>query len=138
MNNKYAAGGCIEAWCPICNLESGHTIIAIVGNSPKKIKCNTCEEHHNLRAKPSGKSRTKKKSSTRQAKAKEVMHEKYLSRLTGGNPDNSRKYNTKENFNKDEIINHLNFGIGIVLSVIQVNKIKILFKDGPRLLAQNL
>jgi hypothetical protein len=135
MNNSYSAGGYIEAWCPICNLKSGHTIIAIVDNSPKKIKCNTCDEHHNLSAKPSGKSRTKTKRVTRESRSKKVMYEEYLSRL--GDPANSKKYNTKGNFEKDEIIDHLNFGIGIVLSVNQGNKIKILFKDGPRLLIQN-
>jgi hypothetical protein len=131
MNNSYSASGHIEAWCPRCNLKSGHTIIAIVDNSPKKIKCNTCDEHHNLSAKPSG------KSLNRESRAKEVMYVKYLTLLTGSDPANSKKYNTKGNFEKDEIIDHLRFGIGIVLSVIQVNKIKILFKDGPRLLIQN-
>jgi hypothetical protein len=137
MINRHTGGGDIEAWCPRCNLKSGHTIIAIVDNSPKKIKCNTCDEYHNLSAKPSGKSRTKSKSSNLKTRSKETTYEEYISRLRGDDPANSRKYNTKGNFEKDEIIDHLSFGIGIVLSVIQVNKIKILFKDGPRLLIQN-
>jgi hypothetical protein len=137
MINSYSAGGDIEAWCPRCNLKSGHTIIAIVDNSPKKIKCNTCDEHHSVSAKPSGKSRAKSKGSTRITRSKETTYEEYISRLRGSDSANSRKYNTKGNFVKDEIIDHLSFGIGIVLSVIQVNKIKILFKDGPRLLIQN-
>jgi hypothetical protein len=69
--------------------------------------------------------------------SKEELYEKYLSRLAGDDSANSRKYNTKGSFKKDEIIEHINFGIGIVLSVVQVNKIRILFKDGTRLLAQN-
>lgn len=137
MNNSYSAGGYIDAWCTKCKLELGHTIIAIVDNLPKKVKCNTCNAQHNFRAKPSERSRTKSKSSTRKTRSKETTYEEYLSRLRGGDPANSRKYNTKGNFEKDEIIDHLSFGIGIVLSVIQVNKIRILFKDGPRLLVQN-
>jgi hypothetical protein len=131
MKNNCSAGGDIKAWCPRCNLKSGHTIIAVVNNSPKKIKCNTCDEHHNFSAKPSG------KSITRKSRTKEITYQEYLSRLTSGDPANSIKYNIKGNFKKDEIINHLNFGIGIVLSVIKVDKIRILFKDGPRLLIQN-
>ncbi|KPK31436.1 MAG: hypothetical protein AMK70_12500 [Nitrospira bacterium SG8_35_1] len=137
MTNSYSAGESIKAWCPRCNLKSGHTIIAIVDNSPKKIKCNACDEQHNVSAKPSGKSRTGSKSTTRKSRSKEAMYEKYLSRLTGGDPANSIKYNIKGNFEKNQIIVHLKFGIGIVLSVIQINKIEILFKDGPRLLTQN-
>jgi hypothetical protein len=118
-------------------INSFHTIIAIVDNLPKKVKCNTCNAQHNFRAKPFKRISTKSKSSTRKTRSKETTHEEYLFRLTGGDPTNSKKYNTKGNFEKDEIIDHLSFGIGLVLSVIQVNKIIILFKDGPRLLIQN-
>ena len=137
MNNSYSVGGHIEALCPGCNLKLGHTIVSMVDNLPEKIKCNICDEHHNVSDKPSGKSRTKSKTSNRKTRSKETTYEEYISRLTGGDPANSRKYNTKENFEKDEIIDHLSFGIGVVLSVLQVNKIRILFKDGPRLLIQN-
>jgi arginine utilization protein RocB len=137
MNNSYSAGGPIDAWCTKCNLELGHTIVAMVDNFPKKVKCNTCNGQHNYRTKPSERSRTKSKSPTRKTRSKEVTYEEYISRLTGDNPVNAKKYNINGNFEKDEIIDHLKFGIGIVLSVVQVNKIKILFKDGPRLLIQN-
>jgi hypothetical protein len=137
MINSYSVGGDIDAWCTKCKLELGHTIIAMVDNLPKRVKCNTCNAQHNFRAKPVERSRAKTKSSTRKTRSKETTYEEYISRLTGGDPAKSRKYNTKGNFEKDEIIDHLSFGIGIVLSVIQVNKIRILFKDGPRLLIQN-
>jgi protein subunit release factor A len=137
MTNSSSVGGDIDAWCTKCKLELGHTIIAIIDNLPKKVKCNTCNAQHNFRAKPVKRSRTKLKSSTRKTRSKETTYEEYLSRLTGGDPANSIRYNTKGNFREDQIIDHLKFGIGIVLSVIEVNKIKILFKDGPKLLIQN-
>jgi len=37
MINNYTAGGHIEAWCTKCRLELGHTIVAMVANSPKKL-----------------------------------------------------------------------------------------------------
>ncbi len=137
MNNSCSEGGNIKAWCPWCDLTSDHTIIAIVDGSPKKIKCNSCDEYHNMSPKPSGKRRGNLKISARRAKSREATYQDYLSRLTGGDSANSRKYTTKGNYKKDEVIDHLKFGIGIVLSVIQINKINILFKDGPRLLIQN-
>jgi hypothetical protein len=137
MNKNCSTDGDIEAWCPICKQKSGHTIITIFKNSPKRIKCNACDEHHNLSAKSPGENRTKTKSLTRKSRSKEATYQEYLSRLTGGDPANSIKYNIKGNFKKDEIIDHLSFGIGIVLSVNKADKIRILFKDGPRLLIQN-
>ena len=137
MIKSCSVGEDIDAWCTKCKLELGHTITVIVDNLPKKVKCNTCNSQHIFRAKQPGKSRTKPKRSTRNTRSKETTYEEYLARLGGGDPAKSRKYNTKGNFGEDEIIDHVSFGIGIVLSVIQVNKIKILFKDGPRLLIQN-
>jgi hypothetical protein len=137
MINSYSVGGDIDAWCTKCKLELGHTIIAIIDNLPKKVKCNTCNAQHVFRAKPVKRSRSKSKISTRKTRSKETTYEDYISRLRDGDPANSKKYNTKGNFEKDEIIDHLSFGIGIVLSVIQFNRIKILFKDGPKLLIQN-
>ncbi len=137
MNENFEAGGYVEAWCTKCKLELGHTIVAMVDNMPKKVKCNTCEGQHNYRAKPSDLNRTKLKNPTRKIRAKGAIYEEYISRLTGGNLSSARKYSFKENYQKDEILDHPKFGVGVVLSVIQANKMEILFKDGTKLLSQN-
>jgi hypothetical protein len=137
MNSNYTTGGYIESWCTKCELELGHTIIAMVNNLPKRVKCNTCSGDHNYRSNPSEKSRIKSKSPSRKAKAQVINYNEHLSRLTGGNFSNTRKYSINGNFKKDEVIDHSQFGIGIVLSIIQFTKMEILFKDGPKLLIQN-
>jgi len=137
MINNYSAGGYLEAWCTKCRLELGHTIIAMVDNFPKRVKCNTCNGQHNFRAKPSEKNQTKLKSSTRKTKSQKNNYDEYISRLTGYDLSNAKKYSMKGNFEKDEIIDHPSFGVGIVLSIIQINKIEVLFKDGPKLIIQN-
>lgn len=137
MINNYTTGGYIESWCTKCELELGHTIIAMVDNLPKRVKCNTCSGEHNYRTKPSEKNRTKSKSPSRKARTQELNYNEHISRLAGGEVLNAKKYSTNGNFEKDEIIDHSQFGIGIVLSIIQINKIEILFKDGPKLLIQN-
>jgi hypothetical protein len=137
MTDNYSAGGYIEAWCTKCKLELGHTIIAMVENVPKRVQCNTCNGKHNYRSKPAEKRRAASKTSTRKIRSKEAVYEEYLSRLTGGDLSNARKYSFKGNFEKDEVVDHSRFGIGIVLTVIHINKIEMLFKDGPTLLVQN-
>jgi len=137
MIDNYTTGGYIESWCTKCELDLGHTIIAMVDNLPKRVKCNTCNGEHNYRTKPSEKSRTKSKSPSRKARAQEINYNELISRLTDSGFSNAKKYSTNGNFEKDEIIDHSQFGIGIVLSIIQINKIEILFKDGPKLLIQN-
>ncbi|MEW6600206.1 MAG: hypothetical protein AB1499_04485 [Nitrospirota bacterium] len=137
MNSTYETGGYIEAWCTKCKLELGHTIVAMVDSMPKKVKCNTCDGQHIYRVKPSETNRTKLKDSTRKTRTKGAIYEEYISRLTGGDLSKARKYSFKENYQKDEILDHPKFGIGVVLSVIQSNKMEILFKDGTKLLSQN-
>ncbi|MFV1975206.1 MAG: hypothetical protein ACC651_05620 [Candidatus Scalindua sp.] len=137
MINNYSAGGYIEAWCTKCRLELGHTIVAMVANFPKRVKCNTCNAQHNFRTKPSEKKRIKSKNSTQKIKSQEINYNESISRLTNSDRSNAKKYRIEGNFEKDEIIDHPKFGIGIVSSVIQINKIEILFKDGSKLLVQN-
>ncbi len=137
MINNDSAGEYIEAWCTKCRLELGHTIVAMVANVPKRVKCNTCNSLHNFRAKPSDKKQTKPKSLNKKMRSQETNYNESISRFTDNDLSNAKKYRIEGNFEKDEIINHPKFGIGIVSSVIQSNKIEILFKDGSKLLVQN-
>lgn len=137
MTNNYSVGGNAEAWCTKCKSEREHTIATMVDNAPKKVICNTCKGQHNFRSKPPEKSKAKPKTSTRKAKSQEANYEEHLSRLTGGNLSKAKKYSIKGNFKKDEVIDHNSFGIGIVLSVMQIKKIEVLFKDEPKILIQN-
>ena len=143
MGNNYTVGGYAEGWCTKCRLQLGHTIIAMVDNAPAKVKCNTCNSQHNFHAKESGKSRTSPKTSSKSAssskkiKTQEANYNDYTSRLAGHDLSTAQKYSLGGNFKKDEIIDHFKFGVGIVLSVIQSNKVEILFKDGLKILVQN-
>lgn len=136
--NDYVTGGNINAWCTKCKLELEHTIVAMVDNYPKRVKCNTCNGQHNFRGRPSEKKRSSSKSPARKkTKSQKTNYIEYLSRLSGTDPSQAVKYSISGNFDRDVIINHPTFGIGIVSSVIQAKKIEVLFEDGPRLLTQN-
>ena len=133
MTDTITVSGEIVAWCTKCKLELAHTIVAIVDDLPKKVQCNTCNAKHNYRTKPQPRS-TK---AVRKPKLKEPTYEEHLDRLTSGDLSNSKEYNIKGIFEKDEIIDHPRFGIGVVLSVVKTNKIEVLFREGPKLLIQN-
>lgn len=138
MNTNYVTGGNIEAWCTKCKLELDHTIIAIVDNFPKRVKCNTCQGQHNFRGRPAEKKRSASKSPARKkTKSQKGNYIEYLSRLSGTDPSDALQYSIRGSFKKDDVINHPRFGIGIVSSVIQFKKIEVFFRDGARLLTQN-
>ena len=140
MIKSYTAGGYVDAWCTKCKLELGHTIIAMVGNVPKRVQCNTCQGEHNYRSNQSGAGSVSSGTAAkvvRKVKAQVKSYDDYLVRLNSADPSKTRKYIFSENFKKDEVIDHPHFGIGVVMSVINSNKIEILFKNGPKLLVQN-
>ncbi|HLM74940.1 MAG TPA: hypothetical protein VK459_19660, partial [Polyangiaceae bacterium] len=43
---KPKTGGEIDAYCTKCRLDLLHRIIAMVGDSVKKVECKTCGSHH--------------------------------------------------------------------------------------------
>ena len=137
MNDSYTVGGEIEAWCTKCKLELAHTIVAMVGSAPRKVKCNTCNGQHNYRLKPAERKQTSQRSG-RKASKKDSAYEQYLNSLTDGDMSRATKYSIGGNFVKDEIIEHPKFGIGVVLSILKENKVETLFKDGRKLLVQNM
>jgi hypothetical protein len=42
-------GGEVDALCNKCELTLAHTVIAMVGDKPAKVKCNTCKGEHKYR-----------------------------------------------------------------------------------------
>jgi len=137
MTNNYSVGGDVDAWCSKCKMELAHTIIAMVDELPKKVKCNTCNAKHNYRLKPVVKSAGKIRKTGGKRKSGLSNLKIYESHLAGFDLSRATKYKMESSFTQDEVIDHPHFGSGIVVSVVDSKKIEILFKDGPRILVQN-
>jgi len=138
MIENYAPGEYISAWCTKCRMELGHTIVAMVQNAPKRVRCNTCNGEHNYRIGPSDRIRTGSTNLKRKTRKPEAGYHELMSRLSGDRPPRVRKYSTRENFEKNDVLEHPRFGVGVVATVIHRNKIEVFFKDGLKLLAQNM
>ncbi len=136
MITTFSVGEEIDAWCTKCKLELGHTIVAMVDNLPKKVKCNTCSGTHVYRMKPSARSTTAK-STTRKTKSRDKDFVKYMAILAGSDHPDAKKYKISENFQADDVISHSKFGTGVVTSIVSTNKIKVFFNDGLKMLIQN-
>ncbi len=137
MIKSYSVGEDIEAWCTKCKLELGHTIVAMLNNLPKKVKCNTCSGQHNYRLKPAQRKSSGASGAPRKRKPKITEYDKYLTVLAEGDFSNARKYTINGNFEQESMIAHSKFGVGVITSVVGHNKIEVLFKDGIKLLIQN-
>jgi Zn ribbon nucleic-acid-binding protein len=161
---KPKTGGEIDAYCTKCRLDLTHRIIAMVGDAVKKVECKTCGSHHQYRRpkteRDAALARLEKKAADRKAaaasggssastgggsKAARAERAERLEReqtsawehAIAGQPTTAFKpYRISVTFGAGELVRHPKFGDGVVQKVIDAGKVEILFKDGPRTMAQ--
>ena len=120
MTATYRVGGDVDALCSKCKMLLGHTILAMVGTSPKRVRCNTCQGEHTYR---SAGSKPIRKAAAPKEKASVLSWD---AQLVGKDLARARRYSPKDRFEKDEVLNHPTFGIGIVLEV-RADKLEVAF-----------
>jgi len=119
MEKAIKVGGDVDAWCTRCKMLLGHTVLAMVGSRPARVRCNTCQGEHNYRgsAVPARKAEPRDRPAVTSWEA--LLAKKDLSR--------ARRYTAREKFAQDEVLNHPVFGIGLVQEV-RGDKIQVAFK----------
>ena len=158
---KLHTGGEVDSFCTKCKLDLGHRIVAMVGDQPKRVECLTCKSQHNYRrpkslgadAKPAkaekspnsrGGDSSPRGGSTASARAvaaaaAENAREKTWEKSVSGRPVTAFKpYRVSSNFDDGDLLHHTKFGDGYVIRVIDKNKMEVMFREGPRTLAQGL
>jgi hypothetical protein len=160
---KPKTGGEIDAYCTKCRLDLTHRIIAMVGDVVKKVECKTCNSHHLYRrpkterdaaharmaqraedrkvAAASGSSGgsgggTRAAREERSARAEREQTNAWEHAIAGQPTSAFKAYRISLSFGTGELIRHPKFGDGVVQRVIDQGKVEILFKDGPRTMAQ--
>jgi hypothetical protein len=134
MVNKAAKD--IVAYCVSCKMDLAHTVVAMNGETVKRVLCNTCNKEHIFRTpkgestptsrkKPVGKKRTKK------TVAPDVLWEKAMD---SAQDLPSNLYTFNGSFESGEKIDHKTFGLGLITKLIQPNKMEVIFKEGTKLM----
>ena len=123
----------IDSWCTRCKMMLAHTVEAVVSGRVTRVHCNTCGGQHAYRPKPpgSGGERTRKRADSERP-AKQVRD--YASLVRGRDPSSARAYALTERFADGELIRHPTFGLGVVTSLKDSNKIEVMFPDGGKTL----
>jgi hypothetical protein len=133
-----------------------HRIIAMEGPTIARVECRTCGGHHNYRRPKSGPapaarsdrapskvsgSRSPPAMTQRKAAAHEAerQRESTWEKAVLGKPVTSfRAYRASQTFSSGDLIRHGKFGDGYIVRIIDRQKVEVMFKDGPRTLAQAL
>ena len=157
MPKTLKPGSEVDAWCTKCRMDLLHRIIAMEGPKIARVECRTCGGHHNYRRPKSGPAASPARGdrppkaasaakgpaalSPRKAAAHEAerQRESTWEKAVLGKPVASfRAYRASQTFNSGDLIRHGKFGDGYIVRVIDRQKVEVMFKDGPRTLAQAL
>jgi hypothetical protein len=148
-------GAEVDSYCTKCRMDLMHRIIAMHNGRIIRVECRTCNGHHNYRKPKSASSEPRAGGparspsmraasggvSPRKAAAAELerQREQTWEKAVLGQPIASFKaYRASQTFNDGELIRHGKFGDGYIVRVIDRQKVEVMFKDGPRTLAQAL
>ena len=133
---KIAVGSDVDAYCTKCKLVLGHTVVAMQGAKPRRVKCNTCSGEHNYRAtKPVAKAASAKTEKAKPTTRKSRQSWEDVMAEASGKP--KKAYSMSGSFGEGDWIEHRVFGLGCVQSFTPPNKIAVRFADSTRLLVCN-
>lgn len=111
-----------------------HTIEAVVKGRITRVHCNTCNGQHAHRASPPGSGTRTRSSRSSTSRAPAKPERDYASILRSRDPATARGYATTEHFKDGELIRHPTFGVGLVMTIKDANKIEVMFADGSKTL----
>lgn len=134
------AGQEIDSQCLKCKSVTNHIIIAMVEEKIAKVECNVCGAKHKYRppkvAKP--KAAKKKKAAVKKTPKRpisEIKAEAHFEEIMEGvDISKAKPYSMTATFRENELIDHSAFGMGLIASTIQPNKIEVTFKAGNKVL----
>jgi hypothetical protein len=159
---KPKTGGEIDAYCTKCKLDLNHRIIAMADGVVKKVECLTCRSHHLYRRpkteRDAAHAQMEKRAEARKAAAaaagagggtkaeraaraerSEREQQSAWEHAIAGKPSTAfTAYRISLTFGQGDLIHHPKFGDGVVARVIDQNKVEVLFRDGPRTMAQGM
>ncbi len=148
MSKKPTAGGEVDAYCTKCKMDLNHRIVAMEGDTIRRVECLTCRGQHNYRRPKSAEPATTKKKTTKkrttkaavararkaQAEAEAALLAEWEQATEGRAPGELTPYNLSIQLSPGQLLSHKKFGPGVVYEVTDEGKAQVLFKLGLKLL----
>ncbi len=128
-------GGEVDCLCTKCGLVLAHTVIAMMGDQPVKVECNTCRGVHKYRSAPGAKASARPaagRPARAPAAAKVVVGFDEL--LRQRNLAAALRYSPRTTYGLDQVIEHPTFGLGFVSEVKDGGKVVVTFRADVKVL----
>ena len=122
---KQRTGTEVVSFCTKCKIPLAHTIVAIDGETIKKVRCNTCGSEHRFV------SQEPKKRATR---PRVNPNENWEELMKSGSSKKKVPYASSSKYKEHDVLDHPYFGIGFIVQVINGDKIRVIFQEGEKFL----
>lgn len=133
-STKLKVGSDLVHYCSRCALELGHTVLAMVGSEPARIRCNTCKSERNYRATKRLTKVLDSETATRESRPKLHQPDLYRAKLKEFADRTPKTYRIDIEALENDVIDHPKFGRGIVMKLIHPDRMDVLFQDENRVL----
>lgn len=126
---KYQVGEEITSVCTKCKLPLDHTIAAMVGERVAKVQCKTCGGLHRY-INPATAGETPARRAAKQTK----MEQAWEQLIQSSSSKKKQPYTFAGSFKQNDLIDHAQFGLGVVTQRLSWDKIQVTFKEGEKIL----
>lgn len=146
MPKRIGAGSEVDAYCTKCRMDLGHRVVAMLGDRPARVECQTCGSHHNYRPAASAKEKsrliarpetakpTKAQRTSQVVKAEAERRTEWERRILGQAATAFTRFTVNAKFRPDQLVTHKKFGEGYVVELLEDDKLTIMFADGAKTL----
>ena len=108
-----------------------HVIHAVTATGrPARVECKTCGAIHGYRAKEPG---SDPKRTTR-SRARQNPEQIFEALIEGKDISQPVRYTIRDTFEKEMVIDHKKFGLGLVTEIRSGDKIEVTFREGVKTL----
>lgn len=114
--------------CTKCKMPLAHIIVAMDEGTIKKVRCSTCGKEHRF-VSPD----TKKRAPS--SKVKVRVEEQWKQLIDSLSSKRKIPYTLSGLYKEKDVIDHHVFGLGVVNQVVSKETIRVIFKEGEKLLA---
>ena len=130
VQGRLKVGGDVEAWCTPCGGLKEHSIVAMVGDEPKQVVCQSCNARHGYRTAPSRKATAEaeiaaarpgltgsEREAQRRGDEKAALARALANEIAAAT--DVRPFDPKARYRSGEIIVHPQFGRGKIETVLR-------------------
>jgi hypothetical protein len=141
LRGRKSVGSEVDSWCGKCKEVREHRIVAMVGDEPKQVVCNTCGSRHNYKSEQPTRSRSGtptagtpvdggvRKSSAEDREAQKRADAKRALQKELAEAVDPRPFDPKGRYKAGEIILHAEHGRGKIENVLR-SSLLVRFLDG--------